>query len=489
MSQRPTGKSAGVAAPLLRSAVVCSGVGAATFLLRYAVPANAATAGFAYLVIVLFAATHWGLAEAIAGSVVAVMCFNFFFLPPLGTLTIADPDNWVAFVALLVTSISASRLSARVRRQATEAGERKREIERLYALSRAILLIDPLVPVGPQMVAQMSQTLDASSVVLFDLATGEIFRAGAGDFPAGDAQLRAAASDNASLTRNGDLLLSPVRLGARSAGSLGISGVALSESGAQSVTNLAAIGLERARTQESAARAEASRQSDELKSTLLDAIAHEFKTPLTTIKASTTALLADRPLPPERQRGYVELVDEEADRLGGLVTEAIQMARFEAGQVKLRPEATAVVELLENALMKMNQALRGRRIDIDVPSSLPPVIADSEMMELALRQLLDNAAKYSSPDSPIAISAAAGDGRVAIRIRDFGKGIPEPERARIFEKFYRSGQVRGQVPGAGLGLTIARAVVEAHNGKIRVESAAGEGAVFCIELQAAEEME
>jgi two-component system sensor histidine kinase KdpD len=170
-----------------------------------------------------------------------------------------------------------------------------------------------------------------------------------------------------------------------------------------------------------------------------------------------------------------------------LVTEAIQMARFEAGQVRLRPEPTSVAELLENVLTRMTQTLRGRRIDIDVPPGLPNVNADSEMMELALRQLLDNAAKYSPPDSPIAISAEAGKGYVAIRIRDFGKGIPEPERARIFEKFYRSGQVRGQIPGAGIGLTIARAVVEAHNGRIRVVSAAGAGTVFCIELHTAEE--
>jgi len=489
MSQASAGNSAGAARSVLRGAVVCAGVGAATFLLRYVIPANAATAGFAFLIIVLFAATRWGLAEAIAGSLVAVMCFNFFFLPPLGMFTIADPANWVAFVALLITSITASRLSARVRRQATEAGEREREIERLYSLSRAILLVNPLAPVGPQMVAQMSQTLDASSVVLYDLATGEIFRAGAGEFPAGDAELRTAASDEASLTRNGDVLLSPVRLGVRSAGSLGISGVALSEHAAQSVTNLAAIGLERARAQEAAARAEASRQSDELKSTLLDAIAHEFKTPLTTIKASTTALLASRPPEPERQRGYIELVDEEADRLGGLVTEAIQMARFEAGQVRLQPGRTPVVELLEAAITNASQRLRGRRIDIDVPLALPDVLADREMMELALRQLLDNAVKYSPPDSPIAISAAAVDGQVAIRIRDFGKGVPDAESARIFDKFYRGRQDRGQIPGAGLGLAIARAVIESHHGTIRVENAAGEGAVFSVELPAVKESE
>jgi two-component system sensor histidine kinase KdpD len=487
MSQAPTGKPAGAVRPVLQSAIVCAGIGAATYLLRSVIPANAATAGFAFLIIVLFAATGWGLAQAIAGSVVAVMCFNFFFLPPLGTFTIADPANWVAFVALLITSITASRLSARVRRQATEAEEREREIERLYALSRAILLIDPLSPVGPQMVAQMRQTLEAGSVVLYDLVTGEIFRAGTDEFPAGDAQLRAAASDEASLIRNGDILISPVRLGARSAGSLGISGVALSESAAQSVTNLAAIGIERARAQEVAARAEASRQSDELKSTLLDAIAHEFKTPLTTIKASTTALLAPRPPEPGRQRGYIELVDEEADRLGGLVTEAIQMARFEAGQVRLQPGQIPVVELLEAAIANASQRLRGRRIDIDVPAALPDVMADREMMELALRQLLDNAAKYSPPDSPIAISAAAANDRVVIRIRDFGKGIPLAESVRIFDKFYRGRQDRGQIPGAGLGLAIARAVVESHHGTIRVENAAREGAVFSVELPAAGE--
>jgi two-component system sensor histidine kinase KdpD len=489
MSQAPKGKPAGAVRSVLQSAIVCVSVGAATFLLRSVIPANAATAGFAFLIIVLFAATGWGLPQAIAGSVVAVMCFNFFFLPPLGTFTIADPANWVAFVALLITSITASRLSARVRRQATEAEEREREIERLYALSRAILLIDPLAPVGPQMVAQMSQTLDARSVVLYDRATGEIFRAGADDFPTDDAQLQAAASDEALLTRNGDLLLSPVRLGARSAGSLGISGVALSESGGQSVANLAAIGLERARAQEAAARAEASRQSDELKSTLLDAIAHEFKTPLTTIKASTTALLAPRPPEPGRQRAYIELVDEEADRLGGLVTEAIQMARFEAGQVRLQPRLTPLVELLEAAIAKTSQRLRGRRIDIDIPAVLPEVMADREMMELALRQLLDNAAKYSPPDSPIAISAAAANGHVAIRIRDFGKGIPEAESSRIFDKFYRGRQDRGQIPGAGLGLAIARAVIESHHGTIRVENAGGAGTVFSVEIPAAKEME
>src|SRR6185437_2411896 len=154
-------------------------------------------------------------------------------------------------------------------------------------------------------------------------------------------------------------------------GALGIRGVDLSDSAVQSLTNLVAIGLERARVQEAASRAEASRQSDVLKSTLLDAIAHEFKTPLTTIKASTTALLAEKPRSPEQVREYVALMDEEADRLSGLVSEAIQMARIEAGQIGLHLEETQIAEVLEGVLIKMRSAVDQRHVEIESLPDLP----------------------------------------------------------------------------------------------------------------------
>lgn len=498
MSQRYARRSKDrVVQSMAQIAAMIAIIAALTFAMVRLLPVNATTAGFAYLVAILFGATRWGLPEATIGSIVAVLCFNYCFLPPIGTFTIADPQNWVALFALLVTSITASRLSTRVRRQAIEAQDRRQELEQLYALSRSILLIDSTQSVPRQLVNQVAQTFNAASVVLYDHATGEVFRAGHEDFaqsplpgisgpPQPDVlqeQLRLATSQGTQIHETGERTwITAVRLGSQPVGALGITGVDLSDSAMQSLTNLVAIGLERARAQGAASRAEAARQSDELKSTLLDAIAHEFKTPLTTIKASTTALLSDRPPKPAQQRDYIALVDEEADRLSGLVSEAIQMARIEAGQVRLQLEETRIPELLENVLTKMKALLDGRVVEVTTQPDLPPVMVDRELMEMTFRQLLDNAVKYSPPGSPILISAAFEDGQVVTRVIDKGRGIATSEMPRIFEKFFRARDTRNQVPGAGLGLAIARAVVTAHGGTIWAESKPGAGSSFCVAL-------
>jgi two-component system sensor histidine kinase KdpD len=486
----PIGSKAWITQFVLQVGAMVVIIGLLTLAMTKVLPVNATTAGFAYLVAILFGATKWGLAEATIGSVVAVLCFNYDFLPPIGTFTIADPQNWVALFALLITSITASRLSTRVKKQAIEAQDRQQEMERLYALSRSILLIDSTQSVPRQVVNQVAQTFEAASVALYVHSTGEVFNAGREDFSGTRApktaassleQLRLAASQGTQIHEPGERTwITAVRLGVQPVGALGISGVDLSDSAVQSLTNLVAIGLERARAQESASRAEAARQSDELKSTLLDAIAHEFKTPLTTIKASTTALLSDRPPKPEQQREYIVLMDEEADRLSGLVSEAIQMARIEAGQVRLQLEETAIAELLDSVLSKMKSVVDNRPVEIKAPADLPPVMVDREMMEMTFRQLIDNAVKYSPPGTPITISAALADGQVVTRVQDRGRGITTAELPRIFEKFYRG--IRNQVPGAGLGLAIAKAVVAAHGGSIWAESTPGAGSTFCVAL-------
>jgi two-component system sensor histidine kinase KdpD len=458
-------------------------IAALTVILTRVISVNPTTAGFAYLVAILLGATWWGLIEATIGSITAVLCFNYFFLPPVGTFTIADPQNWVALFALLITSITASRLSTRVKEQAFEAQERQRDMEQLYALSRSILLIDSAQSVPRQVVNQVAQTFEAASVVLYDHRTGEIFHAGPEDFPGPEEHLRQAASQGTQIHEPGErCFITAVRLGAQPVGALGICGVDLSDSAVQSLTNLVAIGLERARAQEAASRAEAARQSDELKSTLLDAIAHEFKTPLTTIKASTTALLSEKPPKPEQQREYIVLVDEEADRLSGLVSEAIQMARIEAGQVRLQLEETPVSELLENVFAKMKSLTEDRPLEFHTQPGLPPVMVDREMMEMTFRQLIDNAVKYSPPGTPIAVSANMEDGQVVVRIQDHGRGIAAADLPHIFEKFYRAKDQMNKVPGAGLGLAIARAVVTAHGGTIWAESKPGAGSTFCVAL-------
>ncbi|HEV2199213.1 MAG TPA: ATP-binding protein [Bryobacteraceae bacterium] len=459
-----------------------------TFVFFRMVPVNATTAGFAYLIGVLVIGATWGLAESVTGSLLAVLFFNFFFLPPIGTFTIADPQNWVALFAFLVTSITASRLSAQARTRAREAQERQEEMERLYALSRSILLTDPGQAISKQLAGLVARTFGARAVALFDRAAGEIYRGGPEDFPGLDEQLRMAVLAGTQFA-SATSVITAVRLGSEPIGSLGMTGVQLSDSALQGVANLVAIGLEKARAQEAATRAEAARQSDELKSVLLDAIAHEFKTPLTTIKVSTTALLSGRLESAEQQRNYISLVDEETDRLNGLVSDAIQMARLEAGHVQLHLASIDLAEITRRMLDRMHPAWEDHPVEIAFPAEMPKVPVDPTLIELTLRQLISNAVKYGSPRAPIHISGALEDGRVAISVQDHGQGISETDLPRIFDRFYRGRGFHNHVPGAGLGLFIAREIVRAHGGEIWAESKAGVGSVFHFSLPLAQKEE
>ena len=465
-----------------RIVVVLAIVAAITILFVRFVPVNAATVGFAYLLAILFIGARWGLMEAIVGALAGAVSFNYFFLPPVHTFSIADPQNWVALFAFLATSITASHFSTQARHHTLDALDRQREMERLYALSRSILLIEPSRPVAKQLAMQIAQSFDAHAVALYDRETGNFFRAGPEDFPDSDARLRQAAVEG-TLFRDAatHTVVTSVRLGTQPIGSLGIQGVNLSDSALQGLTNLVAIGLERLRVQQAASRAEAARQSDELKSTLLDALAHEFKTPLTSIKAASTSLLSSSNLNAGQQRELVSIVDQEADRLSVLVTEAIQMARIEAGRVVLRRESHSVEELAESVLEKLKPAVDDRHVTVNIPPGLPPVWVDGELIEVALRQLIDNAFKYSPPGSPVAVAAELQSDRVMVSVADHGPGIPEAEQSRIFEKFYRAEASR-QIPGAGLGLVIAREIIHAHGGEIWVDSKLGEGAIFRFSL-------
>jgi two-component system sensor histidine kinase KdpD len=471
----------------LRIALVLGIVAAVTVVCFRVAPVNATTAGFAYLIAVLFVAARWGLTESIACAVAAVLCYNFFFLPPIGTFTIADPQNWVALIVFLSTSITASHLSTQAKKRTIEAMERQREMEKLYALSRSILLIEPTQQQVPKQLAmQVAQSLGASAIALYDRQTGETYRSGPEDFPDSTAELEQAALQGTFFRdeQTGTVVTS-IRLGAQPIGSLGLRGVDLSDSALQGLANLVAIGLERARAQEAASRAEAARQSDELKSTLLDALAHEFKTPLTAIKAASTALLSSSVLRQEQQRELISIVDEETDRLSILVTEAIQLARIEAGRVQLRRENHSVRELIDSVLEKIRPAAEGRHIEVRISPDVPPLWVDRELMEVALRQLIDNALKYSPHDSAVSVTVSTSNGRVVMSVADRGPGIPEAEQTRIFEKFYRADASRHQIPGAGLGLVIAREIIHAHTGEIWVESKPGEGSVFHVSVPAA----
>ena len=445
-------------------------------------PVNATTAGFAYLMAVLGIATTWGLAEAVAASVAGVLCFNFFFFPPVGTLTVADPQNWVALFAFLATAIIASELSARANRQTRAAVERGRELERLYTLSRAVLLDSGGAPLARSLGHHLAEIFAFAAVALYDLRAGELYKAGPEDlrFTSDDAHLilRGHVGPPASEPQ---AKVSVIRLGGQPIGVLAVRG-SITDAALEAIANLAAIGLERARTQEAATIAEAARQSEQFKSTVLDALAHEFKTPLTSIKAAATAVLAMPDQDARPRQELLTIINEESDRLAALVTEAIQMSQIEAGRLRLNLKLVDVAGLLQLAVTQMGLRLEGRPVFVENVNGLRAIAVDSELIELALRQLLDNAAKYSKPGTPIHLSARDSGNSVVITVSDCGPGIPSSEQPRIFRKFYRGTAVGTKIPGSGIGLAIVSDIVAAHHGKVWVDSDAARGSSFHIEL-------
>jgi two-component system sensor histidine kinase KdpD len=445
---------------------------------------NSSTAAFSFLLLILGLAARVGLTESIIASLAGMLAYNFFFLPPIGTFTIADPQNWVALFVFLVTAITASQLSSSARRKAEEAASREQEVQRMYDFSRALMLRDEERTLPDQIAQKISELFGVQDVSFYDREADSVYKIGRPDSPLQEALLRDIATSG-QIWRKAEsaALIAPVRLGGRSLGSLGVAGTnRISEVALQAIAQLIAIALERAKAQEMTARAEATRQNEQLKSTLLDALAHEFKTPLTSIKAAATAVLSQSKLD-EAEQDLLTVVDEEADHLNNLLTEAIELARIGAGPVKLRRELCSADELISSAIAQLRRSTEGRVLEVTVERDLPPIEIDRKLGELALRQLLNNALKYSPPSSLIQITAQSQSDTIAIGVSNIGPGIPKSEQDLIFEKFYRGREVRERIPGTGMGLTIAREIIEAHGGRVWLKSESGKSVHFCLTLR------
>jgi two-component system sensor histidine kinase KdpD len=348
------------------------------FLAPFHEQVNSTTVALAFLLVVLSVALFWGSRPALLASVLGVFCLNFFFLPPLYTLSIAHPQNWIALTAFFTTALAVGQLSARAKRKAQEAEEGRREIERLYE------------------------------------------------------QLQAA-FDKAS-------------------------------------------------------QSEALRQSEKLKTALLDAVTHDLRTPLTSIKASITTLLDEVrgqsqedsgvALDPESRREMMEVIDEESDRLNRFISGLIDLARIEAGELQLRRRWGTVEEIIATALTRAEKLTANRKVDVYVESELPIVRVDERAVSEVVYTLIDNAAKYSPMGSRIRITAErAGDELIRMAVEDQGEGIPDELRERVFDRFFRAtrdGDISTHQPsGTGMGLAIAKGIVEAHEGRIWIESGIG----------------
>lgn len=332
---------------------------------------NSTTIGFAFLLLIVFVAILWGSKPALLASILSVLSYNFFFLPPYHTFTIADPQNWVALTAFFITALAVGQLSARAKQRAEEAEAGKVEIKRLY-----------------------DNLQDAF---------------------------------------------------------------------------------------ERASEAEALKRSERLKSALLDAVTHDIRTPLTSIKASATLLLEDREateevekLAPDEQTAMLRVITHGADRLDRFVEGIVDLARIEAGDLKLNRNWGAVEDIIEAALAQAEPLIRQHRIRIAVENELPVVRVDARAVAEVIYTLIDNAAKYSPGNTLISIEGKrVADDIVEIAVEDEGPGIPVRLREKVFERLYRGHSNGGSgelIGGIGMGLAIAKGIVEAHSGHIWIEN-------------------
>jgi two-component system sensor histidine kinase KdpD len=479
-----------------------------------------------YLLVVLGAGASTGRRIGISLSVVAFVCFNFFFLPPYHSLVVAQPLDWIVLVAFLATGIVAAQLLARARADAALARQRSTEVDRLSAVGAEALNAGRAEDALTSIADVMRKTLHVSRGEVFvpERSSGVALVASAGapsvahdtveatgpyalrmgglqlvEWVAGsgrsalermDGGVRVSseggdASDLLGLDANGArALLLPLRVRDRTVGVLRLAGdepISIDRGQARFLVALsyyAALGVERLRLEQEAGHAQALREADELKNALLASVSHDLRTPLTTIKALAHDL---------RMEGHerAATIEDEADRLNRFVADLLDLSRLNAGSFTVTPEVNTVEDLFGAALRRVSGTLRERRLQVEADAGEPLLVGRFDFVH-SLRivvNLIENAARFSPAGATIELSAAREGDELRIAVADRGPGVPPGEEERIFESFYRPGG-KFDSGGAGLGLSIARRMAEAQGGTVRYEPREGGGSVFILRLPA-----
>jgi two-component system sensor histidine kinase KdpD len=416
-------------------------------------------------------------------SLLAALAFNLFFLPPVGTLTIADSQNWVALLAFLTAGVLASHLSERVRQEAREANQRRREVERLYEFSQKMMTSDRSADLLNNIPGHISSTFHNETVDIYLLEQDQIYRSLSDTRRFQKEELHEVAVRSETRCNKEDATcIAPLLLGLQAIGAIGIAGNLPSRETIDALGSLIAIAIERSLTAERLARTEAEQENERLRTTLLDSVTHELRTPLTAITASITSLRSGMIKDPDMKEEMLAVIDEESNRLNRLIGQAVEMAQLDARQVQLHVESSQMKDVIQEAVAECHTLLEKHPVEVRLPQGIPVVRMDANWIRKVLHHLLENAAKYSEDGRPIVISAEVEESSFITSVADQGAGIDDFDKTMIFDKFYRGQSQRYRVQGTGMGLAIVKAIIEAHGGKVDVTSQRGLGSVFSFSL-------
>lgn len=476
-------------------------IGGVVYLyVRWLEVTNPTTAALSFLMIVFGAAARSTLRVAVVGSLVSALCFNFFFLPPVGTLTIADPENWVALLTLLIGSVLVSRLSARARARESEAVARRNELARLFDLTRDILLTpderDPIAATA----GHVARRFGIARVTIFrpGPAGWESHSAGPPLVVAGadldalmtqartrlefDATARTYAGAGRVRAADGLVWVEPLRLGTQPIGLLALEGEDIEPGTRDAIAGVTAIAIERFQLLGERKDAEIVRRSAELKSALLAALSHDLRTPLTALRVAADNL-GTSPMSERERQAQADLMRIEIARLIRLFENIVEMAKIEAKAVSAEPEWVHPGEIVESALQQLGDAIDRRHVVVTFTHETTLVRVDPRLTSTALAHIVENAAHYSPAGTAVDVAVSTPGEELRISVRDRGAGIAAEDRERLFDRFYR-GAAAGRRFGTGMGLAIARGLLAAEHGRVWAENHPDGGAVFTIAVPA-----
>ncbi len=462
---------------------------------------NAAIVSTTYLMVVLLVAAMSRLWVAVATSIAAMLSLNFFFLPPVGTFTIADPLNWVALFAFLAVSLVASNLSSIARARTDEAIGRRNELARLFDLSRDVLMMTDSHDSLSVLARSIARRFDLEFLGVAIPRDGDwkIHEAGARSIELDKRELSSALAaaqtslefdaytrtyaGHRTMTSDGRVIrLVPLRVGTKPIGVLAAAGRSIEAGTLDTLAGVVAIAIERAEFLEERKAGELTRQSEQLKTALLASIGHDLRTPLTAIRVAASNIKSAG-LSPDDVADQSDLILSEAARLARLFQNLLEMARIDAGAVAAETRWVHPSEIIAAARDQVEHLLSGHRIEVNLERDVP-VRVDPRLTATALAHLLENAAQYTPSQSTIGIQAQIGDDGLVIHVRDQGTGIAPTDMPHLFERFYRGDAARARTSGTGMGLWIVGGLLAAEGGRAWAENYPGGGARFTLMVPA-----